>query len=99
MPRQIPQIRKEKSNFLHASAQVLTHWLAGDEPRDVCVAFARASTWTDCGSVELQRIVNGYITELNTRTEEYEKHISKEFKAASDQLAAPRQPQTPKLRW
>ena len=32
--------------------------------------------------------MNGYITELNTRTDDYEKSIAKEMKVIQDKLAA-----------
>lgn len=79
---QIPQIRKEKSVFLHATARVLLSWLETDEAKDV---------------IEVGRIVSAYITELNTRTDGFEKHISKEMKAIQDRLVVA--PRVPNKRW
>jgi hypothetical protein len=42
-------------------------------------------------SVELQRVVNSYITELNMRTDDIGRHIVKELKAVQEKLSvAPR---------
>ena len=39
--------------------------------------------------MELQRIVNGYITELNSLADDFCKHIAKELKAVQEKLSVP----------